>query len=104
MLNAYATPPASPEACIFAQTTHCVSSDFTTVVTPCQFGGNPDCQNCGCIASAGLEAIGRHRIQGVIPLSQLFHGSIAIGQTVARLRRPGPTVAPAGPRPSSTAA
>jgi hypothetical protein len=104
MLNVFTTPPTSPYACIFARTTHCVSSDFTTIVTPCQFGGNPDCQNCGCIASAGLEAIGRHRIKGVIPLNQFFHGSIAIGQTVARLRRRGTTAAPVGPRPSSTAA
>ena len=25
-------------------------------ITPCQFGGKPDCSNCGCIASAGLGA------------------------------------------------
>lgn len=104
MLNVYATPPVSPEACIFAQTTHCVSSDFTTTVTPCQFGGNPDCLNCGCIASAGLEAIGRHRIKGVIPVSQVFRGSIAIGQAVARLRKRGTAATPAGSRASSTVA
>ncbi|MEQ1896683.1 MAG: radical SAM protein [Vicinamibacterales bacterium] len=86
LLDVFAQPPASPEACMFAQTTHCVSSDFTTTVTPCQFGGNPDCLNCGCIASAGLEAIGRHRIQGVIPVGQVFHASIAVGRAVARLR------------------
>ena len=88
---------------MFAKTTHCVSSDFTTTVTPCQFGGNPDCLNCGCIASAGLEAIGRHRIKGVIPVSQIFRGSFAIGRAVARLRGAG-TAAPAPGRPSSTPA
>jgi hypothetical protein len=35
---------------------------------PCQLGGNPDCRNCGCMASAGLEAIGRHRYKGWIPV------------------------------------
>ncbi|MGE3577787.1 MAG: radical SAM protein, partial [Vicinamibacterales bacterium] len=90
-------------ACVFAQTTHCVSSDFTTTVTPCQFGGNPDCLNCGCIASAGLEAIGRHRIQGVIPVGRIFHGSVAIGRAVARLRGRGSASA-VPPRPSSTPA
>ncbi|MBM3779136.1 MAG: radical SAM protein, partial [Acidimicrobiia bacterium] len=64
MLQVYEEPPASPDACIFARTTACVSADFQTAITPCQFGGNPDCANCGCIASAGLEAIGRHRLAG----------------------------------------
>ncbi len=86
MLNVYARPPENPEACTFAQTTHCVSSDFTTTVTPCQFGGNPDCLNCGCIASAGLEAIGRHRIKGVLPIGLALRGSITVGQAVAMLR------------------
>ena len=86
MLNVYANPPASPDDCIFAQTTECFSSDLERRITPCQFGGNPDCTNCGCIASAGLEAIGRHRIQGVIPVGQVFHASIAVGRAVARLR------------------
>lgn len=101
MLNVYATPPENPESCVFAQTTHCLSSDFTTTVTPCQFGGNPDCLNCGCIASAGLEAIGRHRIKGLIPVGQIFYGSVAIGRAVARLRGRGPAATVGRPRPSS---
>ena len=28
---------------------------------PCMFGGSPDCANCGCLASAALAAIARHR-------------------------------------------
>ena len=36
-----------------------VSADLETRITPCQFGGRPDCENCGCIASAGLGAVGR---------------------------------------------
>lgn len=103
MLNVYAQPPESPEACMFAQTTHCVSSDFTTTITPCQFGGTPDCLNCGCIASAGLEAITRHRIKGVIPVGQVLHASVALGQAVARLRGRRPVVT-TRPRPSTTAA
>lgn len=90
MLNVYLNPPQNPESCVFAQTTHCLSSDFTTTVAPCQFGGNPDCLNCGCIASAGLEAIGRHKIKGVIPVGRIFSASVAVGRTVAALRpRPG---------------
>src|SRR5687768_4202641 len=87
MLNVYATPPDSPDNCIFAKTTDCYSSDLQRRITPCQFGGNPDCSNCGCIASAGLEAIGRHRLRGGIPVGKIFYASLKVGQTVNRLRR-----------------
>jgi MoaA/NifB/PqqE/SkfB family radical SAM enzyme len=87
MLKVYATPPDSPEHCIFAQTTECYSSDLERQITPCQFGGKPDCQNCGCIASAGLEAIGRHRLKGGIPVGKIFYASLAVGRTVAKVRR-----------------
>jgi sulfatase maturation enzyme AslB (radical SAM superfamily) len=86
MLKVYATPPESPEHCIFAQTTECYSSDLERRITPCQFGGKPDCQNCGCIASAGLEAIGRHRLRGGLPVGKIFYASLAVGRTVAKVR------------------
>ncbi|MBI4887947.1 MAG: radical SAM protein [Acidobacteria bacterium] len=86
MLNVYARPPATPEECIFAQTTACVSSDMERRITPCQFGGNPDCSNCGCIASAGLEAIGRHRLGGGIPVGKIFYASLRVGRAMAGLR------------------
>lgn len=87
LLDAYLDPPDSPESCIFAQTTTCISADFETRITPCQFGGRPDCSACGCMASAGLAAVGRHRLGGVIPIDALFSGSIRIGDGVDGLRR-----------------
>ncbi|MEQ1760832.1 MAG: radical SAM protein [Vicinamibacterales bacterium] len=86
MLNVYANPPASPDDCIFAQTTECFSSDLERRITPCQFGGNPDCTNCGCIASAGLESLGRHRLPGGIPVGKIFYASLAVGKVAAKLR------------------
>jgi len=86
LLNVYAEPPDSPENCIFAQTTDCFSSDLEHRVTPCQLGGNPDCSNCGCMASAGLEAIGRHRYKGWIPVGRIFYASVRVGNAVGRLR------------------
>ena len=62
------TPPQSPDECVFARTTTTISADLTTKITPCQFGGTPDCSNCGCMASAGLAAIAQHRVFGVIPV------------------------------------
>jgi hypothetical protein len=96
MLDVYEHPPESPAACIFARTTGCYSSDLERRITPCQFGGRPDCRNCGCIASAGLEAIGRHRVLGVIPAGRIFAASVRVGEVLARLRS-----SPAGEPPSS---
>jgi hypothetical protein len=86
-LETYAQPPASPAECTFARTTECLSADFERRIVPCQFGGNPDCSNCGCIASASLEAIARHRLPGGVRVGQVFEASILAGTAVARLRR-----------------
>jgi sulfatase maturation enzyme AslB (radical SAM superfamily) len=86
MLNVYARPPQAPEECIFAQTTDCFSSDLERRITPCQFGGDPDCNNCGCIASAGLEAIGRHQLPGKIRVGGIFYASLHVGRAINRLR------------------
>jgi MoaA/NifB/PqqE/SkfB family radical SAM enzyme len=87
MLNVYANPPRTPDECIFARTTDCFASDLSKRIVPCQFGGNPDCTNCGCIASAGLEAIGRHRLWGFVPVGRIFDSSVRVGQAVGKLKR-----------------
>ena len=86
LLDAYLEPPSSPAECIFARTTACISADFETRITPCQFGGRPDCSSCGCMASAGLAAVGRHRLAGVIPIEALFKVSLQVGAGVAAVR------------------
>jgi MoaA/NifB/PqqE/SkfB family radical SAM enzyme len=88
LLDAYLTPPESPDDCIFAQTTECISADLEKRITPCQFGGSPDCSSCGCMASAGLAAVGQHRLPGGIPIGALFKGSLRIGQAIDRWGRP----------------
>jgi MoaA/NifB/PqqE/SkfB family radical SAM enzyme len=86
MIESYALPPHSPEECIFAQTTACVSANFEQPITPCQFGGNPDCANCGCIASAGLAAVGRHKLPGGLRVGKIFDASFKIGNRVKEVR------------------
>ncbi|HEX7796751.1 MAG TPA: radical SAM protein [Vicinamibacterales bacterium] len=85
-LDAYAHPPSSPADCTFARTTECLSADFERRIVPCQFGGNPDCSSCGCIASASFEAIARHRLPGGIRVSQVFNASLSAGNAVSVLR------------------
>jgi len=86
MIESYTLPPHSPDECVFAKTTACVSSNFEKPITPCQFGGNPDCANCGCIASAALAAVGRHRLPGNIRVGAIFDASFKIGEQVKTLR------------------
>ena len=74
------TPPQSPKDCIFAQTTETISADLTTKITPCQFGGDPDCAQCGCIASMGLAAVGHHKVVGGLTAGHLFRLSDQLGR------------------------
>jgi MoaA/NifB/PqqE/SkfB family radical SAM enzyme len=87
LLKQYVSPPQSPDDCIFAQTTSCVSADFEHRITPCQFGGNPDCSQCGCMASAGLAAVGSHRLPGGIRVGALFDASLKVGRVLRAKRR-----------------
>ncbi|MGE3841189.1 MAG: radical SAM protein [Vicinamibacterales bacterium] len=86
LLDVYRAPPSSPDDCIFARTTTCLSADLSKQITPCQFGGAPDCTQCGCMASAGLGAVGRHRLPGGVQVGTLFHLSERVGHKVRFVR------------------
>ena len=66
-----------------------MSADLKTKIVPCQFGGNPDCGSCGCVASMGLAAVAAHKLGGVIPVGAIFKASIRIGQMRASDTRTG---------------
>ena len=80
-------PPPNPGACIFARTTATFSADLKTSISPCQFGGDPDCEQCGCIASMGLAAVGHHRVLGPLTAGHLFSGSERFGRLWSALAR-----------------
>ena len=85
VLEGYKNPPSSPDDCIFSRTTLNLTADLKSKITPCQFGGDPDCSQCGCVASAGLTAIGDYKLFGAIPLRTLYNASSQVGKTVKRL-------------------
>lgn len=87
LIRQYMAPPEGPEACVFARTTTCVSADFEHRITPCQFGGSPDCSQCGCIASAGLAAVAAHRLPGGLRVGKILDLSQRIGRELRHLRR-----------------
>jgi MoaA/NifB/PqqE/SkfB family radical SAM enzyme len=84
VIRQFASPPRSPQDCVFARTTQTLSADLETKITPCQFGGNPDCSSCGCIASMGLASIAAHKLGGILSVGAIFKASIRIGETRAR--------------------
>jgi len=91
LLRQFAAPPHSPAECTFALTTQTLSADLRTKITPCQFGGTPDCASCGCIASMGLAAISAHKMGGFIPVGAIFKASLKLGQAWAARRAVAPS-------------
>jgi MoaA/NifB/PqqE/SkfB family radical SAM enzyme len=92
LIRQFRTPPQSPKECVFALTTQTLSADLKTKIVPCQFGGNPDCGSCGCIASMGLAAVAAHKLGGVIPVGAIFKASVKIGQVRAKRAAPASVV------------
>ena len=105
MIEELRHPPQSPEECIFARTTMSLSADLETRIGPCQFGGNPDCTQCGCVASVALAVVGHHRVLGGLTAGHLMFASERIGVGVGKVRkrlRGKPTVLPPPPGPPLT--
>jgi MoaA/NifB/PqqE/SkfB family radical SAM enzyme len=86
LIDSYTNPPASPAECTFAQTTTCISADLERRIMPCQFGGVPDCSQCGCIASAALHAVANHRLPGGLQVGWIFRNSQRVGGVFRRVR------------------
>lgn len=84
VIEGFRKPPKSPEDCIFSRTTLNLTANLTDRVLPCQFGGTPDCSQCGCMASAGLAAVGDYKLFGALPLRSIYNVSDKIGKTTSR--------------------
>src|SRR6201996_7888326 len=80
VIREIARPPKSPAHCTFARTTHTVSADLKTRVTPCQFGGDPDCSQCGCVASVALHALNDYRTPLGLKVGTLLNASLRVGE------------------------
>jgi sulfatase maturation enzyme AslB (radical SAM superfamily) len=78
----YREPPRSPDECIFSRTTLNLTADLTSRITPCQFGGTPDCSQCGCMASAGLTSVGDYKLFKILPVKHIYYASDKIGRAL----------------------
>jgi hypothetical protein len=86
VIRQFASPPQRPKDCVFALTTQTLSADLQTKITPCQFGGNPDCASCGCVASMGLASVAAHKLGGILSVGTIFKASVKIGQNRTKSR------------------
>lgn len=87
--RAFVDPPKSPSDCIFSRMSVNYTADLKTRVEPCVFGGDPDCSQCGCSASAALHWIGSLPVLGGLRVKHLVEGSMNIGAWVNRVQARG---------------
>lgn len=80
-------PPESPAQCTFSRLSRNYSADLRTHVEPCVFGGDPDCSQCGCSASAAAHWISGIHVLGPLRARHLLLGSMRVGSLAARLKR-----------------
>ncbi len=107
MLDGYRQPPVDPDDCIFASTTRTLTADLHQEIMPCQFGGSPDCAQCGCVASAGLTAVGRHRLPYIgLRVGAIYRASARFGSWMrnhSRSATPPPPPSVQTPKSASVA-
>jgi MoaA/NifB/PqqE/SkfB family radical SAM enzyme len=87
--RAFVSPPESPADCIFSRMSVNYTADLKTRIEPCVFGGDPDCSQCGCSASAALHWIGNLPVLAGLRVKHLVQGSMAIGSWINRIQMPG---------------
>ena len=86
MAKAFVKPPKSPDDCLFSKMSLNFSADLRTHVEPCVFGGNPDCQQCGCSISSALHWIREVKIAGPLKVGHMVRSSLAVGSAMRKLR------------------
>lgn len=82
-------PPASPHKCTFSRLSKNYSADLERRVEPCVLGGDPDCSQCGCSASAAAHWVSEIRVAGPLKAKHLLHGSMRVGNLMARVQQVG---------------
>lgn len=85
ILREFLHPPSRPEDCVFSRVTETLSADLKTRIAPCQFGGDPDCSQCGCIPSMILNRMGHKAVAG-LSANSVIKASAIVGTRAARLR------------------
>ena len=98
--EAFLTPPASPQDCLFSRMSTNYSADLKTRVEPCIFGGTPDCSQCGCAITSGLHYVEGVKVFGPLRIRHLVRGSMAIGSLVNRFKPDPSKPSRWGPRPA----
>jgi MoaA/NifB/PqqE/SkfB family radical SAM enzyme len=86
LAEAYIKPPENPSDCTFAKMSVNYSADLKSRVEPCIFGGDPDCRQCGCAASAGLHWVAAYKLFGPLRAGHVMNASLGFGNLVDSMR------------------
>jgi Radical SAM superfamily/4Fe-4S single cluster domain len=86
MAQALLNPPQQPRDCLFSKMSTNYSADLKTRVEPCIFGGDPDCSQCGCAVTSGVDVVKNAKLVGPLKAGHLVRASIAIGSAINRMR------------------
>ena len=86
MAQAFVDPPKNPADCLFSRMSLNFSADLQTQVEPCVFGGNPDCEQCGCSISSALHWIRDVKIAGPLRVGHMVRSSLSLGSAVRKMR------------------
>jgi hypothetical protein len=84
--RAFVKPPKSPDDCLFSKMSLNFSADLRPHVEPCVFGGNPDCQQCGCSISSALHWIRDVKMAGPLKVGHMVQSLLAVGSAMRKLR------------------
>ena len=81
LIEVYASPPASPDECVFARTTttHLGRPDDEDHAVPVRRRARLRA-TAAASPRPGLAAVGRHQLWGFIPVGSIFTGSVKVGE------------------------
>jgi MoaA/NifB/PqqE/SkfB family radical SAM enzyme len=89
LMDAFLNPPQNPSECVFSKLSLNYTADLRSRVEPCVFGGTPNCAECGCSMTLGMEWLGNIRVAGPLRARHLIEGSLAVGSSVNKLLHRG---------------
>jgi hypothetical protein len=88
-VRAFANPPRNPAECTFTRISAAYSADLRSKVTPCFYGGNPDCTQCGCAVSVALHWLHDQRVPHAMGLraGHIIDASLKVNEWMGFARR-----------------
>jgi len=87
-IKAFAAPPQTPSECTFTRISAAYAADLRSRVTPCFYGGNPDCSQCGCAVSVAAHWLHAQKIPHAFGLraGHVIEASLKVSDWIVAMR------------------